>query len=133
MCRSASFHDRPCFGEVAFYDCEEGREAGGGGGASLHNAEEADLACLLFKGAMPAVLLRRMRYFWLRTHCRLELQLLLSPVASALQTLCALLADTKTHDCSAFRHINAVCSRLYACMTSTYVCRVAQALSGRGA
>ena len=51
-CRSASFHERACFGEIAFYDCEEGREAGGGGGASLHNAEEADLACLLFKGAV---------------------------------------------------------------------------------
>jgi hypothetical protein len=45
------FHGRPCFAEIAFYDCEEGRETGGGGGASLHNAAEAELACLLFKGA----------------------------------------------------------------------------------
>ena len=57
--RSATFHERPCFGEIAFYDCEEGREAGGGAGASLHNAEEADLACLLFKGAIPKLVLQR--------------------------------------------------------------------------
>ena len=49
--RSADFHAAPCFAEIAFYDCGEGREGGGGAaGASLHNAEEAELACLLFKG-----------------------------------------------------------------------------------
>ena len=53
--RGAPFHGRPCFAEVAFYDCEEGREAGGGGGSSLHNAAEAELACLLFKGAAGGV------------------------------------------------------------------------------
>lgn len=53
--RAAAFHPRPCFPPIAFYNCHEGREHGsGGGGASLANASEAELACVLYGGLRAA-------------------------------------------------------------------------------
>lgn len=50
-CRKAHFHDKPCFPELAFFNCHEGREHASGGGASLANASEAELAAVLYGGA----------------------------------------------------------------------------------
>ena len=48
--RRAPFHLEPCFPPLAFFNCHEGREHGGGGGASLANASEAELAAVLYGG-----------------------------------------------------------------------------------
>lgn len=49
-CRKAPFHSEPCFPPLAFFNCHEGREHGSGGGASLANASEAELAAVLYGG-----------------------------------------------------------------------------------
>ncbi len=51
--RAAAFHSRPCFPPIAFFNCHEGREHGNGGGASLANASEAELASVLYGGEIP--------------------------------------------------------------------------------
>ncbi|KAL4457300.1 hypothetical protein ABPG75_012165 [Micractinium tetrahymenae] len=48
--RAAPWHARPCFPPLAFWDCREGRERGGGAGSSVSNAEEAEVAFALYAG-----------------------------------------------------------------------------------
>lgn len=47
---AAAFHSKPCFPPFAFFDCHEGREQGAGGGGSLRNRAEAELAAVLCRG-----------------------------------------------------------------------------------
>lgn len=48
--RHAPFHTHPLLGPFVVFDCAEGQERGGGGG-SLCNRAEADLAAALYAGA----------------------------------------------------------------------------------
>jgi hypothetical protein len=53
--RSAPWHARAALPPLAFWDCREGREAGGGGGGSVSNAEEAEVAYALYEGEWAAM------------------------------------------------------------------------------
>ncbi|MEW5299031.1 MAG: hypothetical protein WDW36_002086 [Sanguina aurantia] len=48
--RHAPFHAHPLLGPFVVFDCAEGQERGGGGGGSLCNRAEADLAAALYAG-----------------------------------------------------------------------------------
>jgi hypothetical protein len=57
--KGAPFHDKPVYGPMVVWDCQEGRERGGGagsrGGGSLQNPAEAELAATLVAGGCWAV------------------------------------------------------------------------------
>lgn len=54
--KGAPFHSKLAFGPMVVWDCQEGRERGGGsrGGGSLQNPAEAELAATLVAGAHNA-------------------------------------------------------------------------------
>lgn len=48
--KGAAFHSQPAFGPFVVWDCQDGRESGGGRGGSMQNPAEAELAATLVAG-----------------------------------------------------------------------------------
>lgn len=48
--KGAPFHSKLAFSPLVVWDCQEGRESGGGRGGSMQNPSEAELAATLVAG-----------------------------------------------------------------------------------